>query len=305
MKFWANPALKPAFNYARLSTKHHSKSFFAATRLLPVERRWATFALYGFCRFADNLIDNPRDRSDKELLAEIDHLISELQIAYRSGESEHPIIRSFIVIAQKFDIPVDYPLDLLKGVKMDIEINRYNSFDDLYLFCYRVAGVVGLMMTHVLGYSNDDAFIYAEKLGIAMQLTNILRDIQEDKNVDRIYIPQQELNQFGLDSNDIVNETVNTNMRNLIKFQIERAHSFYSESSKGIPMLNFESQIAINAASKIYRGILDKIKENNYNPFLVRVFVSHKKKMNIILNEYIKMNSHRIVNIFNHNDSPN
>ncbi|MBN1153603.1 phytoene/squalene synthase family protein [candidate division KSB1 bacterium] len=301
MKFWTDPLLKPAFLHARLSSKYYSKSFYISTMVLPPERRWATFALYGFCRFADNLIDNPRERSNDELIAEIDHLIRELGIAYRSGESEHPIIRSFIVVAKKFNIPIEYPVDLLNGVKMDIKINRYQTFDDLYVFCYRVAGVVGLMMTYVLGYKNPQAFVYAEKLGIAMQLTNILRDIQEDKNVDRIYIPLEELNRFNLTEQDILNETVNDNLRDLIKFHIEQANQYYHEAAIGIPMLYYDSQIAIKAASKIYSGILKKIEQNDYNPFLGRVYVPQSKKFNIIFREMIAINASRILHLFSQN----
>ena len=300
MKFWTDPQLKPAFLQARLSTKYHSKSFYVSTILLPPERRWATFALYGFCRFADNLIDIPRNRSSEELISEIDHMIRELSIAYRSGESEHPIIRSLIIVAKKFNIPIEYPNALLNGVKMDVEIKRYQSFNDLYLYCYRVAGVVGLMMTYVLGYKDPEAFVYAEKLGIAMQLTNILRDIQEDKNLDRIYIPIDELNRFHLTEQDIIDEQMNDNMRELIKFQIERAYSYYHESSKGIPMLNFESQIAINAASKIYSSILKKIEQNNYNPFLGRMVVPQSYKFSIMFREFMTIQANRLVNCFHH-----
>lgn len=288
MKFWQVSEHKASFEHARLLTAHYSKSFYISARMLPRERRWATYALYGFCRYADNLIDNPRQRSAAELLAEADFIATELQIAYRTGESEHPVIHPFIVVAKRYGIPIEYPLDLLEGVKMDLQRSRYRTFEDLYLFCYRVAGVVGLMMIHVLGYKNKAAFQYAEKLGVAMQLTNILRDVKEDKNMGRIYLPREELRCFGLSEQDIIHERMTDNLRELMKFQVERAHHYYEEANRGIPMLYRKSQFAIYSASKIYRGILRKIEARDYNPFLGRVFVSQLKKIGILAREVLR-----------------
>ncbi len=288
MKFWQDPSTKPAFEHARSMTAYYSKSFFFSARMLPQERRWATYALYGFCRYADNLIDNPRGRTAQELLSEADFIARELEVAYRTGESEHPVLSPFITVACKYNIPIEYPLDLLEGVKMDIQNRRYESFDDLYVFCYRVAGVVGLMMTHVLGFKDDTAFHYAEKLGIAMQLTNILRDVQEDKNMGRIYLPQDELKCFGLGDNDIIDEKMSERMRQFMKFQVNRAHEYYKEAEPGIPMLERKSQFAIYSASRIYRGILLKIEARNYDPFQGRVFVPQSRKVRILMHEVVR-----------------
>lgn len=279
---------KAAFEHARLLTAHFSKSFYISAKMLPREKRWSTYALYGFCRYVDNLIDNPRHRTENELLMEADFIGKELAIAYRSGESEHPILKSFIVVAKHYDIPIEYPLDLLKGVVMDIQRSRYQNFDDLYLFAYRVAGVVGLMMTHVLGFKNREALKYAEKLGIAMQLTNILRDIREDKNMNRIYLPQDELLQFGVNEKDIMAEHMTPEMHALMKFQVERAQQYYDEANPGIRLLAPESRFAIYSASKIYNGILHKIEKRDYNPFLGRVFVPQMKKIGILAQEVLR-----------------
>ncbi|MBN1350933.1 phytoene/squalene synthase family protein [candidate division KSB1 bacterium] len=288
MKFWKEPSHRAAFIHARLATAHYSKSFFISTLMLPPERRWATFALYGFCRHADNLIDNPRNRTDSELINEVKALEQEMRLAYRTGESEHPVIRSFIIAATKYQIPIEYPLDLLKGVQMDIQKNSYDTFDELYVFCYRVAGVVGLMMTHILGYKDEAAFRYAEKLGIAMQLTNILRDIKEDKQVGRIYIPLAELEKFGVRPDEIKNEVISNRLRDLVRYQVKRAHQFYRQADKGIPMLLTESQFAIYSASRIYSGILHKIEARDYNPFEGRVFVPQIKKFGILFQEVLR-----------------
>ena len=289
MKLW-KPAdeNRAAFEHARRITAYYSKSFYFSARMLPSKQRWATYALYGFCRYCDNLIDVPRRRTKSDLLREIQFVAEELQIAYDTGESEHPVIRAFILVAKSYGIPLAYPLDLLKGVAMDIQQTRYKTFDDLSLFCYRAAAVVGLMMTHVLGYKDDRAFDYAKQLGIAMQLTNILRDVKEDKEMGRIYLPQTELVQFGVSERHIFDEIMTPQLRALMKFQVERAECYYAEAIPGISLLNTDSQYAIYSAAKIYRGILRKIEARGYNPFLGRVFVPSIEKMGILLHEGLR-----------------
>ncbi len=287
-KLWKAAENRDAFEYARRVTSHYSKSFYLSARMLPREQRWATYALYGFCRHCDNLIDTPRQRTEAEILREIQLLTEELQVAYNTGESQHPIIRAFILVAKAYGIPIAYPLDLLKGVTMDVQQTRYKTFDELSLFCYRVAAVVGLMMTSVLGYKDERAFDYAKQLGIAMQLTNILRDVKEDKEMGRLYIPQTDLAEFGVTEQDIFNEKMTPQLRALMKFQVERADGYYTEAMPGIPLLKTESQYAIYSAAKIYRGILRKIEECDYNPFLSRVFVPSIQKIKILLHEGLR-----------------
>jgi phytoene synthase len=280
--------MKSAFVYARSQTAYHSKSFFFSTALLPKEQRWDTYALYSFCRYADNIVDNPRNRSTELLIEEVDYLKKELATAYSTGESENPILKPFIAVALKYNIPMEYPIELLEGVKMDLGKNRYQTFDELYLFAYRVAGVVGLMMSYVLGFKSEKALVHAEKLGIAMQLTNILRDVQEDKNMDRIYLPLDEIREFGLTEDDLFSEKMNDKMYRFMHFQVKRAHQYYKDSEEGIKMLTPNCQFAIYSASRIYQGILLKIEAHNFNPFLGRVFVKQSKKFMIVLSEILK-----------------
>lgn len=280
--------LELCYKYNRRLLEIYSKSFSISTLLLPRNRRKAVYALYGFCRYADNLADKPRDRSKKELTREIRDMEKELRIAYRTGESEHPVLCSFVDVAAKYKIPMKYPLELFKGILMDVDHQHYKNFEDLFLFCHRVAGVVGLMMTHVLGYQNENAFEYAAKLGIAMQLTNILRDIQEDKNNGRIYLPLDEMKQFKVRKTDIMQERYSTELKNLIRFSTERAHRYYEEAEAGIQMLDPQCRFAIYSASAIYRQILSEIERNDYNPFLGRVRVRQAKKTRIILSNYFR-----------------
>ena len=281
-------SMQASLEYARLQTAYFSKSFYLSATLLPKEIRWDTYALYGFCRYVDNIIDNPRNRTAAQLKEELAYLEKELLIAYEKGESEHPVIKPFIWIAQKHLIPPDYPRDLIKGVEMDLYRTEYKDFDDLYIFCYRVAAVVGLMMSHIIGYKSEKALEYAENLGIAMQLTNILRDIQEDKDLGRIYLPQQELHRFDISKDDLLQERMSEALRRFMIFQVERAEAYFDQADKGIPLLTQEAQFAIYSASKIYRRILKKIKDNGYNPFKGRVYVKKRSKLGIVLQEVVR-----------------
>lgn len=287
-EFWNTSPNKPAFLLALSIIKEHAKSFYFAAKFLPLHKRWATFAVYAFCRYADNIVDNPRQRTNAELICELDCLRNELIYAYKYGESEHPILKSFITAATEYGIPFKYTNDLIDGVQMDLKFSGYNTFDELYEFCYKVASVVGLMMTYILGFKDEETLKYAEMLGAGMQLTNILRDIKEDKNMGRIYLPNDELSQFGLTQEDINNERFTPNFREFMIFQVQRAEKYYQKAEKGIAQLNNESQFAIYAASRIYGGILNKIKENDFNPFAGRVFVPTSKKLKILSEEYFK-----------------
>ncbi|HOT97454.1 MAG TPA: phytoene/squalene synthase family protein [bacterium] len=286
--FWHDVHLAPSYTYARAITRHYARSFYFASRFLPAEKRWATWALYGFCRYADNLIDLQRTRSREELLSELACLSGEISLAYRTGESEHPILKCFIDTARRYQIPERYAQELIKGVEMDVTFNGYASYDDLHLFAWRVAGVVGLMMTYLLGYRDESAFPYAEKLGIAMQLTNILRDIHEDKELGRIYIPVEEMQRFGVAQEDLLAERMTPQLRALMEFQVQRASACYAEAEPGIALLDRDSRFAIYTASRLYQEILNKIVLAGYNPFAGRAFVPSSQKLAILLQEYAR-----------------
>jgi len=268
--------------------KEYAKSFYFANKLLPKIKREAAYSIYGFCRYADNIVDNPRNRTIEEVKNEILCLKNELILAYKYKESEHPILSSFIYYAEYFKIPIDYPLDLLDGVLMDTEIKGFVTFEELYVYCYKVASVVGLMMCYILGFKTNEALIYAEKMGIAMQLTNILRDIKEDKNKDRIYIPIEDLNRFKVTKEQIIKEDFDINIQNLIQYYTDKAQEYYNESYTGINLLDKNARFSIFAAGRIYSEILIKIKNNQYNPFLERVVVSKNNKYNILILEILK-----------------
>ena len=281
--------LKSSRAYSRSLIRSYSKSFYIASLLLPRGLRQDVHSLYAFCRTTDNIVDAPRSRTREELQRELEIWREELQTAYRTGESQHPVIQGFVHVAQASAIELELPLDLIRGVEMDLLIDRYETFEDLYRFCYRVASVVGLMMTKVIGTNDDAAFRHAEQLGIGMQLANIVRDVKEDWQLrQKIYLPQQDLRVHGVAESAIAEGVMSPPMRALIKFEVDRAHSYFDGALEGIPMLKREGQFAIDAAATLYRGILGEIERNSYDVFARRPVVSTSRKLGVLIDSYVR-----------------
>jgi phytoene synthase len=272
--------LIPARLLAKSMTQTYSKSFYLATKLLPVHVREDVYAVYAFCRQSDNIVDAPRQRSLPLISRELVQWREELRAAYMSGESQHPVLNAFVDVALRNNIPAYLPEELISGVEMDLSYDRYPTFDALYRFCYRVASVVGLMMTRIIGTTDAQAFRHAEELGIGMQLANILRDIHEDWRLrGKIYIPQDEMDHFGVTEEQIERGTITPQLRDLLAFQVGRAHSYFEKSEQGISMLTADGQFAVVAASRLYRGILYEIERNGYDVFARRPVVSTYRKV--------------------------
>ena len=247
------------------------------------DRRNAFYAIYAFCRHTDNLIDdnegNPR--LQRMLIRDWKKRLLE---AYRQGFSSDPILSPFIYIMKKHNIPLRYPLDLIKGVSMDISKKEYGHFDELRTYCYRVASVVGLMLMYVMGIDNiKRAKRYATKLGIAMQLTNILRDVGEDARMGRVYFPKDELARFGLSIHEILEFRKTDRMIKFLKFQIARARRYYEEAVTGLAMIHKEVRMVIALAYTLYSEILSVIEENEYEVFGKRAYVNTFRKVMLYL----------------------
>jgi 15-cis-phytoene synthase len=270
----------PARAYAKMLARTYSKSFYLATQFMPPSKRHDVYAVYAFCRYTDNIVDAPRRRDPLQLKRELEQWREEFSQSRESGESQHPVLVAFLPVLEKYDIPLQLPLDLLAGVEMDLTIDRYQRFAELKSFCYRVASVVGLMMTHVFGYRDRSAFSYAEALGIAMQLTNILRDIDEDWQLRRkIYLPQDEMAFHGVSEGDIAARRMTPELRAFLEAQVERAHLYYDYAEQGIPLLHRQARVAVRSAAALYREILGEIERADYDVFSRRSVVSGKRKI--------------------------
>lgn len=279
--------LNQSFIYCKRITKEYAKSFYLATQLLPHEKRLATYALYGYCRFTDNIADDTNLSNDSKLF-KLNKWRNKVYNALEKGYSEHALLNAFVKTVYEYGINLKYPLELIEGMEMDLSRNRYETYAELKRFCYLVASVVGLMMCEVLGYTNKKAKEHALKLGEAMQITNILRDIREDYDRDRIYLCREDLERFNYHEEDIKSHRINDRFVSLMEYYMDIANSLYHEGNNGIPMLEEKSQFAIIAASEIYSGILVEIRKSGYNIYSQRIHVSKAKKIRKILTAYIK-----------------
>ena len=265
-----------AYEYCRQVTRRASKTFYWASLFLPRHKRLAAWAVYALCRSVDDIADTPEKGSDP--LTELAHWRQRLQHVYR-GEVTHPIMLAWADMLQQYDVPLQPALDLIDGVQTDLGAVRFDTFEELQRYCYRVAGTVGLLMAPVLGYASPDALPCAVNLGIAMQLTNILRDVGEDANLGRIYLPSAEIAQFGYCEEELLMGVVNASFVQLMQFQIARAESYYEEALPGIGLLDPSVQLAIMASARLYRGILGAITANGYDVFRQRAFVPLSAKV--------------------------
>ncbi|MBN1218233.1 MAG: squalene/phytoene synthase family protein [Anaerolineae bacterium] len=260
--------LEIAYAHSKTITAHHSRSFYLASSLLPVDKQRAVRALYAFCRTVDDLVDRPTGDPQTALLT-----------WRKQALAPHPPADDLVAVAwadarTRYQIPPGYSEQLLDGVSRDLEQTRYDTFDDLVTYAYGVASTVGLMSMHIVGFLDPAAIPYAIKLGVALQLTNILRDVREDWGRGRVYLPQEELAFFSVTEADLAKGRVDDRWRTFMRFQIARNRQLYDESWPGIALLNKDSRFAIAAAAELYRGILDDIEAHDYDVFNRRAYVS-------------------------------
>jgi phytoene synthase len=265
----SDPALLDrAYSYCDSITAAHSQTFYVATGLLPPAKRQAMRALYAFCRLSDDMVDCPVEDSDVSLAA-----------WHRTVLSPTPPRDDLVAIAWadtrvRYQIPLRYAEQLIDGVGRDLRQQRYSTFEDVARYAYGVASTVGLMSMHIIGCAGEQAIPYAIKLGIALQMTNILRDVEEDRRASRVYLPMSELRAFGLTEADLNRGQVDGRWRAFLRFQIERNRRLYAEARPGIAMLSSDGRFAVAVASDLYRAILDDIEAHDYDVFHRRAHVS-------------------------------
>ena len=265
--------LSRAYAYCADVTATHSHTFHAATHLLPREKRQSVRALYAFCRVADNIVDCTDCAVEETLAAWRKHALG-----------SHPPENDLVAIAwtdtrTRYRIPNRYAEQLIEGVARDLRQTRYQTFDELTAYAYGVASTVGLMSMYIIGYADARAIPYAIKLGVALQLTNILRDVGEDWMAGRIYLPQNDLARFGVSDADIARGVVDERWRALMRFEIARNRQLYAEALPGIQLLHRDGRLAVTAAAELYRAILDDIQAHDYDVFHRRAHVSTFRKL--------------------------
>jgi len=273
--------VKMGFREAQKITKNFAKSFYLASFFLPQEKKLASYAVYAICRISDETVDATEDSSREKHLSQLEQNITAV---YTNQPINAPLLKAFRQTVKNYQIPKEYFSALIEGMRMDLRITRYPDFTALYAYCYRVAGVIGLIMLKIFGYKDNTAENYAVKLGIAMQLTNILRDIQEDLNRGRIYLPQDELTRFHVSEQELLQTKNTEEFKELMRFQISRARRLYAESLPGVKLIDHRvCRFVVLSIKETYSGILQKIEKNNYDIFTKRAYVDTLRKLLIII----------------------
>ncbi len=276
------PDIERAFELCEEITRDHSKSFHFSTRFLPAEKRRAIRALYAFCRTTDDMVD-VLSHSAAETRRYLDAWRAASRLS--AEEQANPVLAAWTQVRDRYNVPQRYAEELIDGCEMDLTISRYDTWEQLRHYCYCVASTVGLISMHIIGLTADDAQTYARAeaaaidLGVALQLTNILRDIGEDLQRGRIYLPKEDLQLFDYTEEDLKSHVIDSRFRSLMQFEIQRARALYAQSLPAVAMLHADGRLAVTAAAVLYRAILDKIEQNGYNVFTRRAYLSFSEKL--------------------------
>jgi phytoene synthase len=267
-------------DYARCAsiTRRSSSNFYYAFMLLPAERRQALYAVYAFCRFIDDIADDDSVGHPAELLA---RWRQELERVF-GGLPSYPVSRALAHNVRRFAIPRRYFEEIIDGVEMDLERKRYATFDELRLYCYRVASAVGLVCIEIFGYRNPRTREYAENLGIAFQLTNIIRDLSEDAARGRIYLPLEDLARFGVTEDEILRGDDTLELRRLLEFEVERARSFYALAEQALAPEDRGAMVSAEAMRSIYRALLERIASKGCGVVGQRHHLSTPRKLYLV-----------------------
>lgn len=268
--------LRRSYDFCESLTARYSRSFHLASSFLPGKKRQAIRALYAFCRTADNIVDMPGSDCERELVAWRRRILS-----------PDPPAGDLLAIAwadahHRYCIPHRLMEQLIDGVAQDLCRAGYRTFEDLAAYAYGVASTVGLMSMQIIGFSGEEAIPYAVMLGVALQLANILRDVGEDWRMGRVYLPADELEEFGLSDADLAAGRVDARWRALMRFQIDRNRRLYAEAWPGISMLHRDGQFAVAAAAELYRGILDDIESHDFDVFHRRAHLHSWRRLKML-----------------------
>ncbi|HEX5270831.1 MAG TPA: phytoene/squalene synthase family protein [Gemmataceae bacterium] len=270
------PTLATSYAYCERLARREAGNFYHAFRLLPLPQRRAMCALYAYMRVADDLSDGPEAIPDKRAL--LDDWRRQLALAL-AGSYGHPLYPALHDTVSTYGIPRQYLIDVLDGVYTDLEPVRYDTFADLYPYCYRVASAVGLCCIHIWGFERPEAKCLAETAGIAFQLTNILRDLAEDAARGRVYLPREDLDRFGYTEEQLRRGERDDNFRRLMRFEVERARSYYEAARPLAGLLRPAGRAVYLVMARTYRGLLDAIEKRDYDVFSERVRLSRWHKL--------------------------
>jgi phytoene synthase len=271
--------------YCQQKAAASGSSFYYSFLFLPEDRRRAIVALYAFCREVDDVVDECADAAVAR--AKLAWWRKEVAAVYH-GSPQHPVARALAALVPRFHLPEERLNEIIDGMEMDLEHNRYPDFDALKLYCHRVAGVVGLLSAEIFGYQDRHTLDYAADLGMAFQLTNIIRDVGEDARRDRIYLPLDEVKRHGVNVADIAQGRETDGFRRLMEFQIERAFGYYRQAFAKLPAVDRAAQRAGIIMAAIYQALLEEIRAAGCHVLTQRVALTPIRKLWIAWKTWIK-----------------
>ena len=288
----AEPALRESYKECKRLNSLHGKTYYLATLLLPKAKRPHVHALYGFARYADEIVDDLGSTlSAKEKRDSLERWSEQLLQDIAHGRSNDHIGRALVDTVRRFDIPIAYFEAFLHSMSMDLSVAEYETYEDLMEYVYGSAAVIGLQMVHVLGTMEgrkSEALIPAEKLGIAFQLANFIRDVGEDLERGRVYLPMSELRAHGVTRAMLENRTLTPQIIEALKFQIARVRALQTEANAGINLLSPDARPCIRAASELYCGIVDEVEKIDYNIFDKRAKTSTLRRASVAFPAWIQ-----------------
>lgn len=284
-------------NFRREMAKTVQSNFFYSFLFLPKPKREAIIDVYGFCRAIDDIVDDIGEKSNgaeayAKAQAELNKWREELDNLY-AGKPTRPIAIKLRRVLEQFPMPKEYFEEMINGCEMDLFRSRYETFDELYQYCYRVAAITGLMCIEIFTYRNPSARDYAINLGVALQLTNILRDLREDVARGRVYLPQEDLRRFGYTENDLASGKINDNFRRLMKFECERAKDYYRRAAQCLAEEDRPTMTAAVTMGKIYYRLLEQMESLDYDVFNNHIRLHRPERFLIALSEWAKSSGRR------------
>jgi len=267
-----------SYEYCRRIARSRAKNFYYSFLLLSDQQRKAMCAIYAFMRYCDDLSDEPGASR-----AAVDRWKEDMEAALEGRFADHPVWPAFHHTVRRFGIPHEYFRQMIDGISSDLEPRTLETFDELYRYCYQVASVVGLTIIHIFGFDTRSALPLAEKCGIAFQLTNILRDIREDAELGRIYLPAEDLRRFGVTPEDLRSGKRTPQFLDLMRFEADRARDYYNQSLPLLELIHPRSKSSLWALISIYSTLLERIVATNYDVFTRRVRLSLFEKSWIVV----------------------
>lgn len=272
--------------YCQEKTAKSGSSFYYSFRFLPQSRRLAITALYAFCREVDDIADECMDLSVAK--TKLNWWRSEIDRLYQN-QPQHPVAKALLPAIQTYQLDAEHFMEIIDGMEMDLNFNRYQDFKQLQLYCYRVASVVGLLAAQIFGFNNRKTLKFAHDLGMAFQLTNIIRDVGEDARRNRIYLPLDELAKFGVSEDDLLASRESIAVKRLLDFQIERAESYYDKALSALPAEDHKNQRVSLMMASIYRTLLREINASGAEKVLnARISLGALRKMLLALKVWLK-----------------